>query len=306
MNQTVLVMRNPREAMISYHNLIYEIGYAKDWQTAYSFQSRVYTVRPPVYTWEAWRDRYFEKEIHWWGWFIDFWMEGGLLRDIVTHRKANITHWDECAISHEHRYPSLEGYVSPPVDEYHRRCKEENFGMSNCKPVSVVSYEKLATAEMGPEETKKLIDAIEGKEGMNVIEEIAQPCVWRELVFKKVGGRLNDNRNGKGPTRTEFVFTDVQLQTIRDVIQTYVEKYSSREWVDNAVAVDLVGYLEEFRDSVDEEINMKPKVRDQAGGGSAGGGRGTGRRTKNKNELRKKPKKLNTAANAKNDKENVN
>ena len=34
------------------------------------------------------------EEIHWYGWFIDYWMEGGLMRDIYTTRFTTEEHWN--------------------------------------------------------------------------------------------------------------------------------------------------------------------------------------------------------------------
>ena len=254
MHQSVLVVREPREAMISYHNLLYEIGYAKDWVTAYSHQSDVYTHRPPVYAWEAWRDKYALVEVEWWGWFIDFWMEGGLLRDIITHQECNMTHWDLCAISHEHKYPNLTNFVSPVESQYHPRCGDSSFGMADCHPTTVVSYERLTNLQYGPAETRKLTSTVEGKQGIEIIGEEAQPCVWRELVVNGMGGRLNDNRNGKGPSKDQFTFTQDQLVALQSMLEAYINKYSSGVYVGNTVAQDLVGYLQVYKDGIDNDM----------------------------------------------------
>ena len=38
---------------------------------------RLYSERPPLDDFLEWRDLRVLDEIHWYGWFIDYWMEGG-------------------------------------------------------------------------------------------------------------------------------------------------------------------------------------------------------------------------------------
>ena len=166
-----------------------------------------------------------------------------------------MTHWDECAVSHDHKYPDLTNFVSPTESQYHPRCGSATFGMPDCHPVTVVSYERLKDRQYGPIETRKLTASVEGKQGIDLIEEEAQACVWRELVVKGMGGRLNNNRNGKGPSKDEFTFTQEQLVAMQGMLEVYVDKYSSRVYADNTVAQDLVAYLHVYKDSIDSEMS---------------------------------------------------
>ena len=74
MDHVVLVLQNPRWTIPSYHNLLYEIHYAHDWETAYLYKDRLFTLRAPVEDWIRWRDYRFTEEVYLWQQFIHFWM----------------------------------------------------------------------------------------------------------------------------------------------------------------------------------------------------------------------------------------
>ena len=73
---------------------IFLLRYAKTWAEAFEKIPNLYSARPPVEDFFAWRDLRVMDEIHWYGWFIDYWMEGGLLRDIFTHKITTNYHWN--------------------------------------------------------------------------------------------------------------------------------------------------------------------------------------------------------------------
>lgn len=78
-DQVVLVIRNIRRAMVEYHDILWDIGYAKTFEEAYSKLENLYAERPPTNDFVAWRDLRVLDEIHWYGWIIDYYMEGGNL-----------------------------------------------------------------------------------------------------------------------------------------------------------------------------------------------------------------------------------
>ena len=69
MDQVLLLIRNPRWALPSYHSLIYEIHYAHDWETAYKYLHQTFVARAPLENWIKWRDYRFEDEINLWCWY---------------------------------------------------------------------------------------------------------------------------------------------------------------------------------------------------------------------------------------------
>jgi hypothetical protein len=76
MDQMVLLIRNPRWALPSYHNMRFELEFSTNWADSYTRIPHVYTVRPLVADWQAWRDANFDAEMENWVSFIDFWMSG--------------------------------------------------------------------------------------------------------------------------------------------------------------------------------------------------------------------------------------
>ena len=76
MDQVILLIRNPRWAIPSYHTMRYELNFSQDWLSTFTNMEFVYTKRPNIKVWNEWRDANFETEIVRWFGFIDFWMQG--------------------------------------------------------------------------------------------------------------------------------------------------------------------------------------------------------------------------------------
>ena len=74
-DQVVMMVRNIRRSMVEYHDILWDIASAKASGLAYN--DVIYKYRPPIDTFFDWRDRRVMEEVHWYGWFIDYWMEGG-------------------------------------------------------------------------------------------------------------------------------------------------------------------------------------------------------------------------------------
>ena len=75
--QVVMVVRNIRRSMVEYHDILWDIGYAKTFDEAYLRLDHLYAERPPLDDFLEWRDLRVMDEIYWYGWFIDYYMEGG-------------------------------------------------------------------------------------------------------------------------------------------------------------------------------------------------------------------------------------
>jgi len=76
MDQVIYLIRNPRWAIPSYHNMRFELDYAADWTSSYLRIPNTYSERPAVNQWELWRDSQFKMEMKRWISHVDFWMEG--------------------------------------------------------------------------------------------------------------------------------------------------------------------------------------------------------------------------------------
>ena len=96
-DQTVLMYRSIRSSLIEYHDIMYDFGYPADFEEAKKERQlniqRLYTNAVVEEAFLAWRDERLLFECSWFSWYIDFWMEGGLYRDIFSHRLTTAFHW---------------------------------------------------------------------------------------------------------------------------------------------------------------------------------------------------------------------
>jgi hypothetical protein len=76
-DQVVMVIRNIRKSLVEYHDILYDISYAKTWEVATENMHKLYSTRPPLSAFLEWRDLRVMDEANWYGWFIDYWMEEG-------------------------------------------------------------------------------------------------------------------------------------------------------------------------------------------------------------------------------------
>ena len=66
-DQVIMVVRNMRRALVEYHDILWDIGYAKSWEEATLFLNRLYQERPPLEDFLEWRDLRVMDEVHWYG-----------------------------------------------------------------------------------------------------------------------------------------------------------------------------------------------------------------------------------------------
>jgi hypothetical protein len=246
MDQVILLVRNPRWALVSYMNLLYEINYASQWSEAYARHDYVYTVRPPVSEWLTWRELRFDAEIAWWGWFIDFWMEGGLMRDVFTHEKTTPGIFAKFQLHQVYSEAELAAEQAELGDNfqdfYDSHCTND---IESCTPAAIASFEKMVKEATGPNEVDKYAATLEGQEGLTLIENEARACVWKELIVHKKGNIPTfDDR--EGPPLEQFGFTVTQMERILEELYRLRNKYSASPWDGNLLAQDLVDYLETY------------------------------------------------------------
>eukprot|EP00521_Asterionellopsis_glacialis_P007570 CAMPEP_0195283624 /NCGR_PEP_ID=MMETSP0707-20130614/2100_1 /TAXON_ID=33640 /ORGANISM="Asterionellopsis glacialis, Strain CCMP134" /LENGTH=432 /DNA_ID=CAMNT_0040342815 /DNA_START=34 /DNA_END=1332 /DNA_ORIENTATION=+ len=258
MDQALLIIRNPRWAIPAYHHMLYEINYAKTWEEAYASSNNVYTMRSPVEAWYEWRNKRAIPEIHWWGWFIDFWMEGGLMRDIFTHRITTPEHFEMLMqpsqfTESELSFETVVGENATILPSYDYNCIMY-LPDGGCKAKTVIQYEKLVEPSTGPAEANKMAATIVGKPGIEVIAEEARECVWEELIINRKGLRTSVDRDGNGPPREAFALTHDQMVLINYELNRVKEKYSSGEWVTDPAAQDLVASVNMYIAENENEI----------------------------------------------------
>ena len=126
-------------------------------------------------------------------WFIDYWMEGGLMRDIFTHKLTSKEHWDDLLKKPFYSRADLDynnyvssGTVVPPSYDPHCANGEISDG---CEPVAIISADKLRDYADGPAETTKIANALmmNTKTGQFLIAQEAWDCIWKELIEHKKG-----------------------------------------------------------------------------------------------------------------------
>lgn len=247
MNQAILLVRNPRWALPNYHHMLYELDFSTNWVSSYNRRFKIYSQRPPIEDWIVWRELRFDVEIKKWGWFIDYWMEGGLTRDIFTNELTTAEHFDRLTQPMMYAQAELMAEqatlkdVVPYIDEH---CVHD---MQSCKPVAIASFERIMDPETGPSEINRFVATIEGKVGLNVIEEEARKCVWEELLVHGKGymNTIKD-RDLQGPSEDQYGFTLEQMGKIQDELHRLRDKYSSGDWVNDSISQSLIEYIDGY------------------------------------------------------------
>ena len=225
MDQVILLVRNPRFAIPSYHTIRYELNYSTTWTQSYNRKNNTYTERPSVESWESWRDARFDVEMDRWVWYIDFWMQDGLRRN------------------------NTEG--TGPEQDWH--CFHS---LLDCTPKAVIQFEKLMSPNplTGQAEMNKIGSVLDSSPNVNAIEPEARTCVYNEVMSKRE--LYNANRDGNGPSSDLKVFTIEQLATMKTQLEELRDKYVLHPWAEEPTAVDLVHALNFYINEVEAEYDL--------------------------------------------------
>lgn len=256
-DQVILVVRNMRRSMVEYHDILWDIGYAKTFDEASERIDNLYSARPPLEDFLAWRDLLVLDEIHWYGWFLDYWMEGGLLRDMFTKKITTPKHWNMLMMptaytKEEMAYDLIVGNQTV-IPSYDPHCVNDVSG--GCHPVQVISAEKLVDTSTGPSEGLKIARVLQNKTGVSdfLIEEEAWGCIWEELIIKKKGLKTFIDR--EGISERDYNFSEEMLTEMVKELDRLINKYSGSAWNWRQTSQDLVGLLEEHRILIQEELH---------------------------------------------------
>eukprot|EP00547_Thalassionema_nitzschioides_P003528 CAMPEP_0194205572 /NCGR_PEP_ID=MMETSP0156-20130528/4806_1 /TAXON_ID=33649 /ORGANISM="Thalassionema nitzschioides, Strain L26-B" /LENGTH=624 /DNA_ID=CAMNT_0038931881 /DNA_START=29 /DNA_END=1900 /DNA_ORIENTATION=- len=233
MDQTIMLIRDPRWNIPSYHTLIYELEYAHDYVVAYDNVYNTFLLRAPLDNWIKWRDYRFQDEINLWGWQIDFWMEDGT------------QFWDNLDFERAGQYPFRYLYETERPWP-----KDQHCGVDvDCFPKALVSYERLKDPTEGPKELRKIADLLRGKKEMGAVSDEAITCVYHETLVNAPEPR-DENRDGAmatgGLAEGDYEFTILQMETIIGKLLYMKHKYSQGDYVNNPVARDLVLNLHSY------------------------------------------------------------
>lgn len=252
MDQVVLVMRNPRHAIIEYHDVLNDIAYANTAEAAYDLSDNLYQNRAPVDKYMEWRNNRTLNEIDWYSWFIDYWMEGGLMRDIMSHKYTTHAHFKRQTqpgpyTESGRAYDDMVGNMTvEPANDPH--CVNE----LKCEPVAIISVEHILDHQLGANESAKIGAVLDDNQGVTVIAPEARACVWRELVVNFKGVRNMLDRGG--PPLSSYTFTTVMYQKMIDELNRLKTKYSAPEWVVKPIVQDLLSIIDEYIDDISLQI----------------------------------------------------
>jgi len=261
-DQSIFVMRNIRSSLIEYHDIMWDFGYPanrEDAEPVYrQFVGKLYNQLPPVDAFLSWRDERLLFECSWWSWYIDFWMEGGLYRDIFSHRMTTAHHWHRVVkpglyTVEERDFDLVVGNatVTPTYDPH---C---SYDMSEgCTPKAVISSEDLQDHEKGPLETNKIGNVLLADErtGQYVISSDTWNCIWQEVAMLKRAGITVEDRPGWQNETSTRLFSSEMLEKMLEELNYLIDKYSDPEWSSNPLAIRLVALLLEDQANIEDEL----------------------------------------------------
>jgi len=220
---------------------------------------RLYSERPPIEDFYAWRDLRVMSEIHWYGWFIDYWMEAGLFRDIFTHKITTPEHWymlrkPTIYTKEELDYDRVVGIDTVVTPSYDPHCTNNGDVTDGCKPVAIISAEKLIDRTEGPVETAIIANVLhnDDRTGQYVIAPEAWQCIWEELIQNGKGLKTVVDRPDSSETAN---FSAEMLEEMLLELDRVITKYSGPTWNVKSTANRLVELLTEHRALLQIELD---------------------------------------------------
>jgi hypothetical protein len=211
MDQVLLLIRNPRRAIPSYHTMRWELGYATDWQSSYVHIPDTYMKRPTVDQWILWRNIHFNREMDAWYTFNDFWMQGGYRVD--------------------------KGSVHP-------RCLNSEI---DCQPKDVIDFDNLYSSSPS-NEFLKIGAVLDASPNVQVISDQARECVLRN-VYNRTGHQDLNMHQGSRPfpdLPMQYLFTLPQLERMFNRTIELRNKYSTEPLSLKPHASEFVAILDKF------------------------------------------------------------
>mmetsp|Transcript_15720 Transcript_15720/g.36204 ORF Transcript_15720/g.36204 Transcript_15720/m.36204 type:complete len:507 (-) Transcript_15720:25-1545(-) len=259
-DQVVMMVRNIRRSMVEYHDILWDLGFPKTYGEARQNIGDLYLYRPPLEDFLSWRDERVLDECYWYSWFIDYWMEGGLMRDMFTHKITTAEHWymlmEPTGYQKEDlAYDLVVGNDTIVTPSYDPHCTNGDM-TDGCEPVAVFSGEKLriTDSDAGKAETTAIANALlnDSRMGQYVIDQSTWDCIWEELIVTGRGARTVFDRP---LTEVEYNFSAEMLETMIQELDYIIDKYSSPEWNSKVTANRVVELVSEHKSLVQTELD---------------------------------------------------
>mmetsp|Transcript_17720 Transcript_17720/g.38284 ORF Transcript_17720/g.38284 Transcript_17720/m.38284 type:complete len:549 (+) Transcript_17720:92-1738(+) len=263
-DQVVMMVPNIRRSMVEYHDILWDLGYASTWEDASLLRNNLFREQPDLDDYYEWRDARVLDEACWYGWFIDYWMEGGLMRDIFTHKLTTKEHWDDLMLKPFYTRAELDYdlYVSNETDvtpSYDTHCANGDIS-DGCEPVAIISADKLLDYTDGPAETSAIASALtnDARTGQYVIAPEAWDCIWEELIQNKKGPRIISDRPGYSAISglVGYNFSAEMVEGMLAELDRLIAKYGGAEWNTKQTANRLVEILTEHRALIQVELDQ--------------------------------------------------
>jgi len=201
----------------------HELEWSDGFADSFLRKEFVYTERPPLSDWVAWRDANFMTELQRWCYMIDFWMSNG---QSMEADGANTTGQDP-------------------------NCQTN---MIDCRPKTVISYEKLSDRATGRQEIAKLAGVMDNQANVPIIVPAARNCVYNEVMLNSQPGWKN-NAHRAGPANDDFKFTMTQMLAMKQLFIDMETKYGpDGAWGDDENAAYVVDCMNQYLTEICAEI----------------------------------------------------
>jgi len=294
-DQVVMMVRNIRKSMVEYHDILWDIDYAKTWEEANLKLQNLYSERPPMSDFLAWRDLRVMDEIFWYGWFIDYYMEGGLMRDMFTHKITTPEHWymlmlpglytapicnvndtndKMICVGGELAYDTVVGANTDVTPSYDPHCTggplpaacdqwADHYHCTNgpisggCEPVAVISAEKLRDYDEGPAETAAIANALMiDNAGMG--QYVIDQEAWDCIWTELIVNKKGLKTVYDRPgygSEDTYNFSSEMLQAMIIEQTRLINKYDGPEWDTKETANRIVSLITEHRALIQIELD---------------------------------------------------
>lgn len=217
MDQVLLLVRNPRWAIPSYHNMRFELGYSTNYMQSYVRMPNTYTDRPALAAWEGWRDSHIDVEITRWVNFVDFWMQGG---------------------------------VASGSNETVSNCLVNDI---DCKPKAVIDFDNFYQIHPTTE-FYRLNALLSTSANVELIAAGARTCVLDSVYNTKELHQANRDSTGTNINSSDYVFTVDQLELMLSKITELRDKYAAPPYAGDEISQELVTMLSVYINDLALEI----------------------------------------------------
>lgn len=189
-------------------------------------------------------------------------MEEGLLRDIFTHKITTPEHWALLMMPTVYPKSSVtydlivgNATVTPSYDPH---CAPNSTTLDvsgGCRPVQIISAERLVLPETGPSVNRQIAQVLASKPGIAeyLIDEDAWECIWTELIINKKGLKTFIDR--EGIEERDYNFSTEMLAEMLHEMDRLIIKYGSSEWNHLQTSNDLVELFGEHRALIQAEYD---------------------------------------------------